>query len=384
MIRFIFLSLKFCEFSSFYMFGKMMDKSGTKKNYYMSAFLPILVYTMVEGLRFGRRIDWNIYCQRYNEIESYDKFLSEPIFYWTSLFLRDMGLPYPFFIVLLSLLFIVSAVIYLSNYKGCLEWAMPLLLLYTSLSENYIRWYFGISFVLLSLHFLQNIDYVKSLIFAIVSVLIHNGIIFIYPFFFLTFFDEKKIIPKNISILLVFFTTFFGNISSFNFIQGIAMDISFLTGDDYSVSNYLGKVDDIVSGNFGSIGYIRKNIRTQIINFILSILFIYYGYPNSGGKKYSGIYNFFVIGVILSPIFTQVEIFDRYADFLCIFTCIIGANAIKYLYGNSRLLVVVIIVCLLYNIYLYLYLFRNEYTMLFIWDSDGRDLLPYWNLRGMW
>ena len=65
-INLIYTSLKLLEFAIFLLFGYIISKSP--KHYWKYAIFPIAVFAIVEGLRFGREIDYNEYYFRYINI----------------------------------------------------------------------------------------------------------------------------------------------------------------------------------------------------------------------------------------------------------------------------------------------------------------------------
>ena len=380
MVKAIFLFLKGWEFLTFYKCGARMDASKNTIVYWRLSIIPIIVYSLVEGLRFGRRIDWNLYCERYLDIANSSQYLSEPLFYYTSLFFRNIGIPYPFYIVLLSFLFISSAILLLSNFKGELKWSMPLLLYFTLLSENYIRWYFAFSFLLIGIHCYLNHGNKKALLFSILAILTHNGISVIVLFLLLKPFLSHTKIHYVISLPLVIFFTLWGGIALLSNLQEFTYMISFISNQEIGISRYYDEMQNIVNGDYGSVGVITKSFFAKIRNLVMYAAFVYFGHKKCNGSNEIFVYNLFCIGAILFPLFSQVEILDRYSDFLCFFACIVGAKSLILLEDDFWGIYLLVLSCVFLNIFWWLYR-GDPNMMLFIWDAHGRDYLPYWNLH---
>ena len=82
MVQLIYIFLKVVELAVFIIFGKKISKVGSSKEYWKLSVVPILTYSLIEGLRFGRKIDWNVYYFRYEQLGQNVNFLDdyEPLF----------------------------------------------------------------------------------------------------------------------------------------------------------------------------------------------------------------------------------------------------------------------------------------------------------------
>ena len=63
-----FTILKLALLLSSFIAGYFMSHSKNNKQYWKGAFIIIVAFAVVEGMRFGRLIDWNNYYIRYQEI----------------------------------------------------------------------------------------------------------------------------------------------------------------------------------------------------------------------------------------------------------------------------------------------------------------------------
>lgn len=96
-INLIYTSLKLLEFAIFLLFGYIISKSP--KHYWKYAIFPIAVFAIVEGLRFGREIDYNEYYFRYINIgQNFNSEDYEFIFKLICYTCYNIGIPYYLFI----------------------------------------------------------------------------------------------------------------------------------------------------------------------------------------------------------------------------------------------------------------------------------------------
>ena len=67
-IKLIYILLKILLFIVFCFSGSWLSKAKTNKSYWMIAIVPMLAFAIIEGLRFGRLIDYNVYYFRYIDL----------------------------------------------------------------------------------------------------------------------------------------------------------------------------------------------------------------------------------------------------------------------------------------------------------------------------
>lgn len=388
MIKIIYITLKLLEIIIFYLSGKQLSKTKTNKNYWKMALFPMIIFTFVEGFRFGRMIDYNLYAVRYftlgNGIEGLDKEY-EPLFDFIFTGSYTLGIPYSCFIALQCLFLIFSILHLFSNFKKTLPYALPFVLSLIMMNENFIRWYMGFSFVILSISYIIQNKLIKSTSMLICACLTHIGCIFFIPFIWgYNLINRELIKPSILSIIYILAVLVF-SISSMQVLVTMAnVALSLGTGSlDPSLEGYLSHMDLIISGEQGNMGMTEWGISKQI-RVILSFLPIIYITPKTlQDTKYGYyIYNLSLIGILLTPLFSKVELLGRYSDAFLFFSSISGGIMYYYVFSKkvkiNKLLYWICIISFIFNIYPYIgnALSRsNNNEMLFIWDANGREYL---------
>lgn len=381
-----FALLKFVEISLFLVSGYILSKTKTNQEYWTKALLPIITYTLIEGLRFGRYIDWNLYYFRYNNlgknIESEDyEFLFRHICHY----LYQMGIPYYIFITLQCAFLIVCTFVLLKNYKNKLYFIVPTILTMLAPNEMFIRWYLGFSFMLLSINYTLNKKLILSYLFIICACLTHIGFILFTPLIiFYNFFNKYTLPPKFSSIAFIISSVVLtiSSLSIFTDIANIMLTLGLGQVDD-KLSSYLMDTQDIVSGEWGKVGIMDQSLASRIRKIIAFLPAIYFGKQVFQKYQYGYfMYNLFVAGAIVSPLFLLVEILNRFSSALSFFS-VICCGIIYYEFIMVKTNKIFKIICLISFIF-FLWPSIKEFTSfrpkeytLFIWDANGRNYLNF-------
>lgn len=384
-INLIYTSLKLFEFAIFLLFGYILSKSP--KHYWKYAIIPILVFAIVEGLRFGREIDYNEYYFRYINIgQNFNSESYEFIFKLICYICYNIGIPYYLFIFFQSAFLIFCTFIFIRRYQKAIQYVLPLVLFELYGNNMFIRWYMAFSFFLLFLHYYIDKKTYKSLFFIIVTCLTHIGFTTLLPFIGLHKLLSKKGISPKISIPLFLMILFASNLSYLNFIvtfSNILLSVG-LGNIDPRINLYLNSTEDIISGNFGNVGIINLTISNSIRLAIAYIPAMLWGLKYM--KKYHEgifIYNLFVIGAIVCPLFLKVEILNRLSGVLVFFYSICGGVLFFYAFKNIqrlrapiKMVIIISYLCALWpNVSIAIRDNLRDNQMLFIWDAHGRNYL---------
>ena len=385
-IRFIYILLKLILFFIFCCGGFMLSKTTTRRSYWTTAIIPILAFAIVEGLRFGRLIDYNLYYFRYIDIGQGGDQFYELMFSVICYVLYNCGIPYHIFIFLQCLFLIYATLLFFENYKGAVKYALPIVLGLYILNENFIRWYLAFSFILLSINSTIKEKKAWAWIWAICGVLTHFGFFFYLIILLGKGLLNRVTIKPIISTGLVLISTFFITITE---IGGFIVLVSnlFLKLGIGSLSDglniRLSQSADLVSGYVGTMGMMETSFMGNI-RYILSCLpGIYWGRKYMQTYK-NGIYiyNLFIIGAIFNPLLSMVEMLGRISSSLLMFLSIVsGVVFIKKL--NNRSHIVIFILCLLsflsscWPSISIAFAYSRDIDMMFIWDANGRNYLPY-------
>lgn len=386
-IRLIYIILHILEIWLLFVAGKKMSKTTTNREYWRKSLWAFIPYVFVLGLRFGHNIDWNYYCKTYVQHQVMDWNTTEPLFNYIFYFFNSIGTPYFIVISLQVALFMYSFLLVCKYFRKCLYYVLPLLPVVAQSNDNYIRWYWAVSFILIGFYWLlsdKKRKYLISIVFFIAGVLVHNGSLVLLLFIPAYFFFNKRFFSQKISAVAIFISVFFISIAIMSFVNDIATYLYLLGGDfiqDANVSQYLLKIDNITSEGLSDVTGIKEyGIFTKCIVYVSFLPVIIYA-PKFLAKYKYGIlfYNLFIIGAFLNPFFSTVEIFDRYSKTLLIFQAIVaGITYYKLLsdkYKNEilKLFCILSMFCCFYPFMKYSLLTKSDYKMMYIWDSDGKE-----------
>ena len=382
MVKITYFILKIIELAIFYIYGKRISMSKSK--YWNLVTIPILAYSIVEGLRFGRQIDWNGYYFRYNILgRNIGSLEYEPLFRYICHILYHMGIPYYGFIFIQCLFFVTSAFVLMKRFRADCKWMLPLILVCSTGNEMFIRWFLAFSFILLSMNDFIGKKYLRSCVWVLCGFLCHSGIIVIVAIVILLGCIRNMAIPPIAGVVLLFLSTFVLSLESMLFIANFASLISPTLGDYLTVGSYIEKTESILSGSFGNVGIMERSLLKDVGSFIAYAPVILWGKKYMVEYKYGLVfYNLFVIGAIGAPLFT-VEIFNRIFAACLFFFYITGgifyAKTIEQKKQVPKIVFAISILSLLFALSPHVWdaLNRDAKEALFIWDANGRNYLPF-------
>lgn len=382
-IKIIYICLQILLLLTFLFSGELMSKTKSTKKYYLLALVPILSFSLISGLRFGRDGDYNVYYLAYIGKGFYEEM--EFFFRIIVSIFRFFDAPYSVFVFFCSFFLITSFVFVLSNFRWACFFVLPMFLGIMGL-DNLIRWYLAFSFLLIGFNLFYSRKYTVSIFFIIIAIGVHSGTILIV--FFLAgfyYFFNKKLINPYIAIGCLFVTMFLG--STRLLIEATSLlNIFTFTGGSERMMHYLSNAQDIAAGEMKSGIYIRtfsNNVRLFVcysIPIFLGILYVKKINPYNS-KNIVWFTNLCVCSIIIMPIFNLVEIFNRIAASLSFFSIIYIGHVLWYvirLKSNSlkiKCLCAISFILMLYPIFKTPFDREDDDTMLFIWDANGREYL---------
>ena len=145
--------LRFIVLLSFFLSGYLIsykDKNG--RNYWKYSSICIIFYSLIEGLRWNRGVDYPHYYQDLTGklFTDYDE-----IVYWGWIqFFKFTGLPYWVGFIFYSFVFVYGFCFLIKKFKNQAIWALPLFFIVTiSSSENLIRQFLAMSMFEFALYF---------------------------------------------------------------------------------------------------------------------------------------------------------------------------------------------------------------------------------------
>ncbi len=318
----------------------LLSKAGEKlrrkwKIISYAGISAILVYTLNEGLRFGRGIDYNAYWKVFNRIaagETNDSmYVNMDVgFYYFCKFLSSIGGTWQECVLFMSFLFIVSSLQFLKSYRDTMQYALPLWVLFSfSQTENVMRWFVGFSLILIGLSLIMQKNgknyYLFYLFLSAIGCTVHFGLIPVALLLLLMTFKETLLIKPMyvyiglaISIVLAQVGSLLGYIDLFNMFASMS--------DRFS--NYAEDTEYWIM-KASSVGSLYT--FTGIVDFVCSLFVVAVGYKACGnaGKHYVFAYNIFIIAFLFRPITTQMELLNRYDTLLYTFRAIVYARILQ-------------------------------------------------------
>lgn len=372
----IFVSLLLIMLFILYRAGIAIRKSG--KVFSSAGIAAISIYTLNEGLRFGRGIDYNLYYNTYLDLAAGRSINKEPVFSFISEFFISFGLPYQALILFMSFMFILSLLYFLRNYRDLLPLALPLFVFFSRPEvENMVRWYLAFSFFLFGLADLIKKEKlsIRYLAFSFFACSIHYAIIPI-PIFSYVIYRFKHVFLKPFLSLSVFFAVYFFFETDFmlQFVDLVNM-LADVGGERFA--NYGKSPEYWLSGGFAGEEKSGKIGISELA--FLSVLVILGNRVSVHFKRpFIFSYNMFLVGFLLLPIAKKVEFVGRYDAIFYFFRAIVLA-AILYTYyicKYIRLIPVLsafVLIILLYNPINSIknILTDNPKKYLYVWDKSG-------------
>lgn len=360
-------------FSFLSIYGYLLSK---KNNLKLKHFLPvILVYTFIEGLRFGRGIDYNIYYGVFTDITKYNYYKPgfEPLFLLLCKFLGALEANYQWLIIICSATLITAGCNLLKLHKKVLMFSLPLFAYSCLIAETIFRFYLGFSFILFAISAMIQNKYKTAIICAICAFLIHYALLPVIFVFSLIYYYKKIILKPFYAIIIYVLLLLIWNSNMFLIITPIFNILE--SSSRYAL--YMENIEGWLTGENKQ--EVVLSAMTWIRILVIHLFLLYIGYHQAIKQKenYIFFYNILLIGIITYPICYKVELFNRYNSLFIFFQCIIGAYSFYY-YKKSQLKPLIILAFLIYSTHI-INISRNpnENETLFIWDSRGRKYLPY-------
>ena len=384
-IKIIYILLKFLQIFSMFALSVWVAKSKNDKVYWKRSIWLILIWALVDGLRFARDQDYNSYYPRFELMASGnnpDEY--EYLFYLICRLFGLLSLPYWTFIFVGSTILIITCLWLFKDYRKYLPFIIILMFWDLGQYDNLIRFYWAFPFFALSIYYRIKDKTLLSFILIFCAVNIHSSYWIVVPVIVFYGILNKEVFSPKICVIIYLAVLLLGSLDSLSFIAKYANYLDILGVD--KISNYADQADMIVSGNFG---YNAGNERDRGLSTIIRLVLAYAPsilWGKDSIKKYNGgifIYNIFIIGAITMPLFQLVEILDRLNSLFLFFSCIVTGNWIgTVLHNRQKLKFKILLVCWLCLIssvwpsFSSLFHRSKDQYMLFLWDANGRQYIP--------
>jgi hypothetical protein len=374
----MFYILRFLLILALFLSGYLLSKkksSDYKFSFNLAIFPILFCYTFIEGLRYNRGTDYISYKQSF--ISSV-KTNYEPIFNFIIYIFNLLNFHYSIYFVLFSFILIYSCCFILNEIRFISLFALPLFFLTTIVqSENLVRMYLSISFLLLGISFLLKNNIYITFLFFILAFFTHYSIGILLPFIYLFNRFENPFKSINILIILYFLAFIFPpSIQTIYFAFNNVSNI-FSLNDGYFKSTdrwILGiGLKKNLTETFSPYFYFRFHFTNLVIIIIGHSLFEYY-------RKYkiSLFYHLSYIGLILIPtanilpteIFYRITLFFTLFNFL-ILSFILHNLTINFLTNSLiyKLVYFYLIFDITYLLIKSIFIFDDLLGNKFIWDA---------------
>lgn len=354
----------------------------------MASWPGILAFTLNEGLRFGRGIDYNVYASNFYDNPSSVWGEYEPIFRTIIVFLKDNSLPFQCLVMLMSFTLIVSLTCFIRNFREAAPWGLPAFgILFSGIAENLMRWFFGASLLFIGFSFLlkEEDGWKKKMViftfFSVASVLVHYGL-FVMPIaYYLLSIPKRPLLNPWMAISLFFLV---GMYFQTEMMLALTDYLNVFSLVSERAEGYVDKAERWLTGGADSL---IVRVFPPMLATIVYCVSVWLGYrlvKVLDTHRYTVLYNLFSVGFVLIPVGMQVEIGLRYQQLLVLYQFVVCGYALKYLGRRNGILVkdkrVSMAVFLFYMGFAINFCVRRpfvtpEYTQLYVWNSGWKKYL---------
>lgn len=352
--------------------------SQDKTNYWKYAIWPVIVFTLILGLRLNRGNDYVHYMQVY----IYDLEANQVLFTSFNHFLQYIGTGPHWIFMWYSGAFVLGAMFFMRSLSRYAKWVLPLFLIsFTVFSEYMIRQAFGYTFVFLFIMFMFDDDMTKMkrwtcmfvcfyLSYGIHSVNAITCIISVVIYYFI----RRPFTPLVTIPLYLLASYYIQQNFDFSYLDGA---LSLLGEHNDKFASYTDNAGRWFSEDAIQEGFKRKPL-IKVFQTLGDCSLIFLGYKLLHLKeihRMTFLYNTFVFGAIFSQSFYTLELLRRMGDcmywywtfplayVLCNRTVVV--KAFKMQFVGRMMMFFLVFYC--YDYLKYLLLRENE-MFHFLWD----------------
>lgn len=350
-------------------YGKQISCKSIN-SYWKLSLIPILAFTIEEGLRWGRNIDWCVYYYVYNDYLQGFSSNHEILFQAIWKLYAFLNLPYPIIIASCSCLLIFAIFYFAKTYKSVSYILIPFIVFNCAgTATNLIRWYMGFSFLLIAIRLYQEEKRTLAILLTTCSVCTHIGLIIAVPIFYVLL-TYNKILFKPfaaivISILLsvLFDPSIMGK---FSFI------FDFFKGFD-RLDTYANDATGWLTGEGQNADSERRSTSALLIANIPLWVYILVGYKICQNLNLIKAYNLMLVGIYLKNTASGLELMGRFAYLFEPFICVMASYGIWHLMRQKRtfantILLFISIIYILRKLYVFCAPMEYEELMHYVWD----------------
>lgn len=359
-----------------YFGGSIFDAGIKKKDVISLSFiiLPIILYSLIEGLRYGRGNDYFEYKYLYENaisIFNYNDENYEFLFTFINYILRDVSIPYYGAFIVYS--FITVSFIVLGLHKlrigGVCKYALPLFLIATLFqSENLVRQTISFSICFAAICYLIRGNKLTYFALIVLALGFHNSAIIVFIISLLLYFVRDKLPPLEITVILYLISWIIGRSILPKFSQIFTVIPLPVKYEHYAFNTDFWFSGEEIVTQFSTITMARS-----IINSIGIMVLAYYILKKYNRHDLYLFLNLFIVGAIFNQFTIGVQLLTRITTLFYNFQFIVFALILYYFFKYEKLkknwrTLLLIIVCInqLYNYFVPI--FSSAGGAMFVWD----------------
>jgi hypothetical protein len=321
-------------FSGFILWGKYFSSTPKKVEFWIFAFIPITVYSLITGSRYGWGPDYIFYKYR---LENALRYPEEQLgFKWINQTIKFLDISYVGGYIIYSFVFITCVFILIRSYNRSsiymYYFVIPATLIFVT---SAIRQGLALSFVFLGLYFLNKKKWIGVILCILVGSSIHSSILVTVVIIGAVYLFIKNPINWKISIPFYLFFTFLFNPSNFSF---VSIYISKYISLGNSFQSYIDN-SDVWFGKEAANDIYNQSPFALFTSSSFYISIIYLGYITLKFKTHNQIvyiYNVVVIGLIFYRIGFNFEILRRIAEPMLMLYFIVLGYTFYIIYNIKR------------------------------------------------
>lgn len=325
--HFLLFSILFCIFGYFV----LIPQSKINRHYWAYALFPIVLYSLIVGMRYGWGPDYMFYKWRFEHPFAYGR---EDFGFGTlNEILNSIGFDYVGGFITYSFIFIVASYLLISSFrenKYMIAFLVPSTIMISAFT---IRQSVAEAFIMIALFFFEKKKYIWVIIFVVIAGSMHKAAIFMLLVIVPLYYIVKKPFSIKLTIPIFLFVAVFEQSLEAYIISFFDLIIPFIS---FQQGSYMEAYVEQADNWFGAAA-MNDDYRAGFFTFITAVSMeagiIYVGYRAvhyKYNKFFNAIYNAVIIGMILRRLFIVIEIPRRLVDPLYMLNFIIIGYALYY------------------------------------------------------
>lgn len=286
-------------------------------NYYWYYALPIIIfYTLIQGLRFDRGVDYPHYA---DELE-YDIYAGygitrEFLYDFFVMTIRELKIPFYLAFMFYSGLLITGYMLLVKKFQKYAFWMIPIFYLLTlDASENFIRQFIAISFIYYAYNYYLEHKIKKMYVMLAVIPFIHlSGLFAVGVFLLCLYVDFTKWLRTALPLLGFFILlTVIWDITNLDSFADSLQSV-----DTFENTNYEGYVDNsekwfTEEGDINAAQGVEKSAVREMTNFLCNCAIIWFGFAVCRrDRRFAIAYYGSYLAIIISVIGGSIELIAR-------------------------------------------------------------------------